>query len=126
VGVVRSFRDIPAICRPNGAEQHQSRQHFFPPCCTCGPPCDHFSTLKVCFGRFDALTNAYDLKPDIDDPSLDHFVGAGEQLRRHGEAKRFRCFKIDHQFNFGALLDREVTRLGAPENFSDIDSCLVV
>jgi len=56
--------------------------------------------------------------------SLYHFVGAGEKRGRHGEAKRLSGFEIDHQFNFSALLDGEVSRPGALENFSDIDPCL--
>jgi Adenylate and Guanylate cyclase catalytic domain len=57
-------------------------------------------------------------------PSFDHLFGAGEQRGRHGEAERLCGLEVDHQFNFSALLDGEVSRLGAPENFSDIDPCL--
>jgi hypothetical protein len=34
--------------------------------------------------------------------------------------------EIDHQFYLGALLDWEVSRLGAVENFSDLDPCLPI
>ena len=33
--------------------------------------------------------------------SLDHLVGAPEQRRWNGKAKRFRRLEIDHQFKFG-------------------------
>jgi hypothetical protein len=48
-----------------------------------------------------------------------HVVRRGEQLGRHSKAERFRRLEIDHQFNFGALLDGEVSRLRALENPSD-------
>src|SRR5215831_8071476 len=38
--------------------------------------------------------------------SLDHLVGAGEERRRNGQAKRLRGFDIDHQFKSGRLFDR--------------------
>src|SRR5262245_47205672 len=37
--------------------------------------------------------------------SLDHLVGAGDERRRHVDAKRPGCFHIDHQLEFGRLLD---------------------
>src|SRR5215470_11715822 len=54
------------------------------------------------------------------DLSLNHFICTGKQFRRHSEAERFCRLEIDHQFNFGALLDGKVSRLGALEKFSDI------
>src|SRR5262249_39889074 len=39
---------------------------------------------------------------------FDHLVGTGEQRGRHFEAKRLRGFEIDHQLEFGWLLDRQV------------------
>jgi len=56
--------------------------------------------------------------------SFDHLVGAGEQVRWHREAERFRCLEIDYQFKFRTLLDREVSWFGTLENFSDIDPYL--
>src|SRR5262249_18379518 len=37
------------------------------------------------------------------------------------EAERRSGLEVDHQFNFSALLDGEVSRFGAVKNFSDID-----
>jgi hypothetical protein len=37
---------------------------------------------------------------------FDHFVGAGEQRRRHFEAERFCGLEIDVKLDFGYLLDR--------------------
>ena len=58
-------------------------------------------------------------------PSFDHIVGASEHFRRYGETEYISCFEIDHQFSFGGLLDGEVSRPSALENFSDIDPCLL-
>ena len=41
-------------------------------------------------------------------------------------AERLSGLEIDHQFYLGALLDWEVSRLGALENFSDVDPCLLI
>ena len=42
--------------------------------------------------------------------SFEHLIGAGEQRYWYGETERFRRLEIDHQFNFGALLDGKVSR----------------
>ena len=51
---------------------------------------------------------------------FDHFVGAVEQRSRHGEAERFRRFKIDHQLVFRRRLHWEISRALALENAIDI------
>jgi hypothetical protein len=41
---------------------------------------------------------------------FDHLVDAGEQRRRHGQAKRLRGLEIDDQIEFGRLLDWNILR----------------
>jgi hypothetical protein len=50
------------------------------------------------------------------DPSFDHVVGAGEQLRRYSEPERLRCFEIDHELQLRTLLNRDVSCLQAALN----------
>src|SRR5262245_16849554 len=58
--------------------------------------------------------------------SFDHLVGDREQLGRHVEAERIGGLEVDHQFEFGGLLDREVGRIGAVENLAGIDADLAI
>src|SRR5215469_6257753 len=51
---------------------------------------------------------------------LDHFVCAGEQRRRHGEAERLRGRQIDDEVELGRLLDRDVGWLRSAQNLVDI------
>src|SRR5215208_1376279 len=57
-------------------------------------------------------------------PSFDDLVGAGEQRLRHGEAERVSGLQVDHQFELGRLLDRQIGRLGALEDLSDVNAGL--
>ena len=41
--------------------------------------------------------------PKADITSLDHLVGAGEQLRWHREAERFGGFEVDHRLKLSGL-----------------------
>src|SRR6516164_244523 len=52
--------------------------------------------------------------------SFDHLVGQREQLVRHFEAERLGGLEIDGEFDLGRLLDRQIARLFALENASDI------
>ena len=53
--------------------------------------------------------------PDIRH-SFDHLVGAREQGRRHGEAERLSSLEIDHKLKLGGHLNRQFTRLHAPQD----------
>src|SRR5207248_4919463 len=52
--------------------------------------------------------------------SLDHLVGECQQLVRDVDAEHASGSEIYHQFKFGRLLDWQVVRFGALENFPDI------
>src|SRR5690348_13526390 len=52
--------------------------------------------------------------------SFDNLVGANKQRRRYGEAERLCSLHIDDEFELGRLLDRQIGRLGASENFIDV------
>ena len=56
--------------------------------------------------------------------SFDHLVGAGEELGRHFEAKRFSGLEVDDKFEDSRLHDRQVSRLFALENPTDVDARL--
>src|SRR5262249_955834 len=48
--------------------------------------------------------------PKADIVLFDHFIGAGEQRRRHCEAECLRSLKIERKFEVGSLIDRQVGR----------------
>jgi hypothetical protein len=58
----------------------------------------------------------------IRDCSLDHFVGACDERRRHLEAERFGGLEIDDEFDLGRHFDRKVGGLGAAQNAIDVAS----
>src|SRR5262249_26691475 len=54
--------------------------------------------------------------------SFDHLVGACEQRWRNFEAERLGGPKVEDQFNFRGLLDRQIGRLLALENPPGVDA----
>jgi hypothetical protein len=56
--------------------------------------------------------------------SLDHFIGDGEKVWRHSEAKRLRRVEIDCQCLSRRRLDGQISRFVPFENTRDISTCL--
>jgi hypothetical protein len=57
---------------------------------------------------------------------FDHLVGAGQEHRRHFEAKGLRGFQIDDKFEFDRLNYRQIGRFGASENLSGVVADLAI
>jgi hypothetical protein len=51
---------------------------------------------------------------------FNHLAGTGEQRGGYFKAERLGCLEIDHQLEFGRLLDRQIGGLGALEDFSRV------
>jgi hypothetical protein len=51
--------------------------------------------------------------------SLDHLVGKGKQRRWKREVERFRRLEIEHQLEFGRLLNRQIAGFCALEDLID-------
>jgi hypothetical protein len=58
--------------------------------------------------------------------SLDHLVGAGEQLGRYFNAKHFGSLEVDHELEPSWLLNRQISRISALENLVDVFCCMPV
>jgi hypothetical protein len=58
--------------------------------------------------------------------TLDHLVGAREQIRRHGEAEYPSGLGVDDQLELARLYDRQVRRLRALQDAAGIDADLVI
>src|SRR5215469_12578455 len=54
--------------------------------------------------------------------SFDHLVGDSEQHRRHVEANYPGRLQVDDEFELGRLHDGQVSRLGALEDLSGVDT----
>jgi hypothetical protein len=50
---------------------------------------------------------------------LDHLVGGGQQRFRDGKAERLGGFEVDHQFELGRLLNRQIGGASALEDAID-------
>jgi hypothetical protein len=57
---------------------------------------------------------------------FDHLVSKGKQLRRNIKPKRLCRLDVDHQLELRRLLDRQIGRLGAIEDFRGVDAELAI
>jgi hypothetical protein len=54
---------------------------------------------------------------DADHALFDHTIDSGKQCRRHLNSQSLGGFQVDHQLKFGRLLDRQISRFRAAEDF---------
>jgi len=78
----------------------------------------HSETSLCATSRREQMHNIRLQKPDL----LDHVLGAGKQRWRHFKAERLGGFEIDEQLDFCGLLDRQISRLFAPEQPGGVDA----
>ena len=84
----------------------------------------HYSTNATQFARAmgKMLVHAHGHRASA--ALFDYLVGAGEERRWHSNAKRIGGFHIDDQLETSWLLDRQIGRLGAFEDFVDVHGSL--
>src|SRR5262249_518135 len=58
--------------------------------------------------------------------SLDHLVSARKECGRYGQTERLGGSEIDDQFKYGWLLNRQVGRLGAFQDFVNVHGSLAI
>ena len=58
--------------------------------------------------------------------SFDDLVGANENRWRHSEAERVGGLQINHQLNFGRLLNRQIGRSFSLQNLPRVNAGLVI
>src|SRR5712691_419920 len=71
-------------------------------------------------------TAAFDPKPTLREPLLDHLVSTAEQWKRDGEAERLRGLEVGDQLDFCGLLDRQVGGLGTFEDSHSVGASLAI
>jgi hypothetical protein len=54
--------------------------------------------------------------PELRAASFDYLIGAGKYRLRNDEAEGLGSVKVDHQLEFGRLMDRQIGWLGAVED----------
>jgi hypothetical protein len=57
---------------------------------------------------------------------FDHLVGGDQQVGRYGQAERLRGLQVDDQFELGRPNHRQIGRLRAFENVTNVDAKLSV
>src|SRR2546425_10499175 len=58
--------------------------------------------------------------------SLNHLVGAQQQLARYGDTDRFRGLQVDHELELSRLLDRQIAGFRAFEDLVDVGRRAVI
>jgi len=75
----------------------------------CPTPDSHYGTRHGRVGGTGSSNRVRAVRSAL----LDDLVGAREQRLRHRQAERLRGLQVDHQLEFGRLLDRQIGRLGS-------------
>jgi hypothetical protein len=75
--------------------------------------------LTGILGPVTLLTSGKSRTADFDF-AFDYLIGAERKCRRDIQPKRLGCPHVDHQFELGRLLHRQIARLTTPQNTIDI------